>query len=126
MRAAVYRHIDVKPTLLGLSLPGEWAIALAPVLLGMMVDEMGVGAVASIALYATMRIVGFGKPENFFVHWGQWKRRQLMFRGRYSSAARAPLAPRLWVLPYVPNLRIYARLSSALRVLRRAERAKAA
>jgi len=92
VRAPVYRHLDTKATILGLSFPIEWAVILLAFFLGAYVNQTVLGIVAAVGLYAFLRMVGYGRPENFLQHWVMFQIRALS-GSRFSSAARAP-APR--------------------------------
>jgi len=92
MRAPVYRHLDTKATFLGLSFPVEWAVVLLAFFLGAWVNQTLLGIVGATSLYAFLRIIGYGKPENFLQHWVMFRIRRL-YGGRFSAAVRAP-APR--------------------------------
>jgi hypothetical protein len=99
MRAPVYRHLDTKATFLGLSFPVEWALVLLVVVLGSMLDHIFLGLLGMAGLYAFLRLVGYGRPENFLQHWIVFKIRALS-GGRFSSAVRAP-SPRFPFGPYL-------------------------
>ncbi len=91
MRAPVYRHLDTKATFLGLSFPTEWALVLSLVALGSVVDRPFVGMVASLGMYVFLRLVGYGRPENFLQHWVLFRMRSAYSGGRFSGAARAKI-----------------------------------
>ena len=89
MRAPVYRHLDTKATFLGLSFPVEWALVLSLVALSSVVDRPFIGMLAAVGMYVFLRLVGYGRPENFLQHWVLFRIRAAYSRGRFSGAARA-------------------------------------
>ena len=89
MRAPVYRHLDTKATFLGLSFPAEWALVLSLVALGSVVDRPFIGMLAAVGMYVFLRLVGYGRPENFLQHYVLFRIRAAYSRGLFSGAARA-------------------------------------
>ncbi len=116
MRARVYRYLDSKAAWLGLHFPDEWLVVATPVVFGLLLNAMLIGTLIAVPMYVVMRVVGYGKPEQFFVHWIQFQIRRAR-AGRYSSAARARRTPRFPFAAYVPNARVQARLADVLREL---------
>lgn len=100
MRAPVYRHLDTKASFLGLSFPAEWALVLSLVALGSVVDRPFIGMLAAVVMYVFLRLVGYGRPENFLQHWVLFRIRAAYSHGRFSGAARADI-PRF---PFGPFL----------------------
>ncbi len=100
MRAPVYRHLDTKATFLGLSFPAEWALVLSLVALGSVVDRPFIGMLGAVGMYVFLRLVGYGRPENFLQHWVLFRIRAAYTRGRFSGSARADI-PRF---PFGPFL----------------------
>jgi type IV conjugative transfer system protein TraL len=116
MRARVYRYLDSKAAWLGLHFPDEWLVVAAPFVFGLLLNAMLIGTLIAVPVYVVMRVVGYGKPEQFFVHWFQFRLRRAR-GGRYLSAARARRTPRFPFAAYVPNAGVQARLSAVLRAL---------
>ena len=100
MRAPVYRHLDTKATFLGLSFPAEWALVLSLVALGSVLDRPFIGMLGAVGMYAFLRLVGYGRPDNFLQHWVLFRIRAVYSHGRFSGAARADI-PRF---PFGPFL----------------------
>ncbi len=88
MRTPVYRHLDVRGALFGLSVL-EWAPLLFIAWVGMLEDRPNQGVLAAAALYVCLRVVGHGRAEGFLRHFLLWRRRQAVSSGRLSAMARA-------------------------------------
>lgn len=90
MTSPVYRHLDAKPTVMGLQFPAEWFFAITPTVLGLLVKQLFVGAALSAVLYVVFLVATYGKAEGHILHWVLFRIRHLQCGGRYSAAARAP------------------------------------
>jgi hypothetical protein len=90
MRAAIYRSLDAKNTMLGLSFPTEFVLVLACWWAGMLCIGAGIGSLGAIAVYIGIRALNYGRAEGFVQHYLQWKVRQVMTGGRLCAAARVP------------------------------------
>jgi hypothetical protein len=99
VRAPVYRHLDTKASFLGLSFPAEWALVLSLVALGSSADRPFVGMAGAVTMYVFLRVVGYGRPENFLQHWVLFRIRAAYSGGQFSGAARANI-PRFPFGPY--------------------------
>ena len=92
MRAAVYRHLDTRSGLLGLSAV-EWGPVLLVFWLGLVNERPNLGLAGAIALYLAAGAATRGRPDGFLQHWILWHLRQRASGGRLSAVARAS-APR--------------------------------
>ena len=92
MRTPVYRHLDARGGLFGLSVL-EWAPILFIAWFGMALDRPNQGVLVGTALYAGLRLVGHGRPNGFLQALLSWRWRQSQSGGRLSAAARGR-APR--------------------------------
>ena len=88
MRAPVYRHLDARGGLFGLSVL-EWAPILFIAWFGMVEDRPNQGVLLAAAVYAALRGVGHGRPDGFLRHLLLWHRRRWAGGGRLSPAARS-------------------------------------
>ncbi len=87
MLAPVYRHLDARGGVFGLSAL-EWAPVLLVAWVGMARDRPNLGVLAAVALYAGLRLVSQGRPENHLQHLLTWRLRRGRSGGRLSAAAR--------------------------------------
>jgi hypothetical protein len=92
MRTPVYRHLDARGGLFGLSVL-EWAPILFIAWSGMALDRPNQGVLIAVAVYAGLRVVGHGRPDGFLQAFVSWRWRQGESGGRLSAAARGR-APR--------------------------------
>ena len=88
MPAPVYRHLDVRGALFGISVL-EWAPLLLVAWLGMVAHRPNQGLLAAAVMYAALRLAEYGRPEGFVRHLIAWRQRQAMSAGRLSAAARS-------------------------------------
>lgn len=103
MRAPVYRHIEGRSTIGGLSLHGFIAllgVALAAIQLLPFLPSL----LALAGAYLGLRLAASGKPPLFWQHLLVWKARQFANGGRASAAARCR-APRFPFGPYLARPR---------------------
>jgi hypothetical protein len=97
--APVYRHLDAKNRLLGLSLGQAFGMGVAlffALSLGTVLHALVVG----VAMYVVLRFGLRKKPDGFVRHWLQAKARAVLHRCSLSARARArtpsfPFAPYL-------------------------------
>jgi hypothetical protein len=97
-RAPVYRYLDAKNALFGLSL-GE-VLALLAVAWPAMIGLPPLGALGVVAgVYVGLRLLGRGRADGFLQHWVAWQARHLSTGGYLSPAARA----RVPQFPFAPH-----------------------
>jgi hypothetical protein len=87
MRAPVYRHIEGRSTIGGLSLNGFIAL-LGVALAAIQWLPLGSSLLAICGTYAALRLAASGRPPQFWQHLAVWRVRQLAAGGRLSAAAR--------------------------------------
>lgn len=115
MTSPVYRHLDTKPTVMGLVFPEEWFLVITPLVLSFFVSQPLVGAGLCFVLYVVIRVGTHGKAPGHLYHWVLFKIRQVRSGGRFTAAARAP-QPRFRLIPYAMDPRWEA-LEAKARVL---------
>jgi hypothetical protein len=98
VRAPVYRHLDVKSGLLGLSII-EWTPMLLVFWLALVANRPNLGLLLVVAGYFALRAATRGRPEAFLEHTVLWLFRRGVAGGRLSAAARGS-APRFPFAPY--------------------------
>jgi len=89
MVAPVYRSLEARSTVVGLAFPGELTIVLCAWWGGMLVLGAFPGLGTALAVYVSVRVIGYGHSEGFVQHWLQWQLRRILFANRLSAAARA-------------------------------------
>ena len=96
MRAPVYRSLEAKNTVLGLTFPTEFTVVLSAWWVGMLSAGAFIGSGVAVAGYVLIRVANYGRAEGFVQHFLQFKVRRLVSGGRLSAAARvdAGRAPR--------------------------------
>ena len=87
MRAPVFRNIETRNTLLGLTFPFEVVFVLVVFYATVRVSASAC-AVATLATYAAVRVVNYGRAPGFLQHWMLFQVRQSRTGGRLSAAAR--------------------------------------
>jgi hypothetical protein len=97
MRAPVFRNIETRNTLLGLTFPFEVVFVLVVFYATVRVSALACAATTLVA-YVAVRIVNYGRAPGFLQHWVVWQVRQFRTAGLLSAAARArcprfPFAP---------------------------------
>src|SRR2546428_13533402 len=97
--APVYRHLDAKNRLLGLSLGQAFAIGAVAFLALTALSPIGAAVVTGTA-YAVIRLALRGRPDGFVRHWTWWMARRVLGDRRLSGHARCR-APRF---PYAPPI----------------------
>jgi len=98
VRAPVFRNIESRNTLLGLTFPFEVAFVLVIFYATIRVSPLTC-SVATLATYIAVRVVNYGRAPGFLQHWVVWQARQLRSGGLLSAAARVR-APRFPFAPY--------------------------
>lgn len=88
MRAPVYRHIESTSTLVGLSLNGFVAL-LATAFAAIQLLDVGASLGLIVVAYLALRLMGRGRPPQYWQHLVLWHARQRRTGGRLSAAARA-------------------------------------
>jgi hypothetical protein len=88
MHAPVYRHLDLRGALFGISVL-EWAPLLVTVWVGNRIDRPNYGVLVAVALYAGLRLAALGRAEGFVRDFITWRRRQTSCGGRLSAIERA-------------------------------------
>lgn len=97
MRAPVFRNIETRNTLLGLTFPFEVVFVLVVFYATVRVSPLACAATTAVA-YVAVRVVNYGRAPGFLQHWVVWQVRQARTAGLLSAAARAgcprfPFAP---------------------------------
>src|SRR5471030_1415882 len=98
MRAPVFRNIETRNTLLGLTFPFEVVFVLVVFYSTVRVSPLAC-AVVTLVSYVAVRVINYGRAPGFLQHWVVWQVRQVWTRGLLSAAARAR-CPRL---PFAPH-----------------------
>ena len=88
MRAPVFRNIDARNTLLGLTFPFEVVFVLVVFYATVRVSPAAC-ALTTLACYVGVRVVNYGRAPGFLQHWTVWRIRQANTGGLLSAAARA-------------------------------------
>jgi hypothetical protein len=88
MLAPVYRSLEARSTVLGLTFPSEFTIVLCAWWAGMLGVGAFWGAGFAAATYVAVRALNYGRADGFVQHWLQWQVRRLLFGGRASAVAR--------------------------------------
>jgi hypothetical protein len=89
MLAPVYRNVDAKNTLLGLSFPTEVLIVLAVWWTTMLALAPSTSAIVTLASYVAIRAVGYGRAPAFVQHWIGYQIRRALTGGRIAAGARS-------------------------------------
>jgi hypothetical protein len=92
MRAPVYRHLEARQSLAGVSLQGFLAL-LAVALGAIQLLPFLPSVLAVAAAYLVLRLAGHGRPPQYWQHFVIWTARQWTTGGRLSAAARASTPP---------------------------------
>lgn len=87
MRAPVYRHIEGRNTLGGLSLNGFIAL-LGVALVAIQLLPFASSLLAVVGTYVLLRVASSGRPPLFWQHLALWRVRQRFTAGRLCAAAR--------------------------------------
>src|SRR5438874_6519148 len=97
--APVYRHLDAKNRLLGLSLGQAFAVGAVAFLALTALSPIGAAIVSGTA-YAVIRLALRGRPDGFVRHWTWWTARRVFGDRRLSGHARRR-TPRFPYAPYI-------------------------
>src|SRR5438067_13166101 len=97
--APVYRHLDAKNRLLGLSLGQAFAIGAVAFLALTALSPIGAAIVSGTA-YAAVRLALRGRRDGFVRHWSWWTARRVLGVGRLSGHAPCR-TPRFPYAPYI-------------------------
>ena len=97
--APVYRHLDAKNRLMGLSLGQAFAVGAVAFLALTALSPIGAAIVTGTA-YAVIRLALRGRPDGFVRHWTWWTARRVLGAGRLSGHARCR-TPRF---PHAPHI----------------------
>jgi hypothetical protein len=100
MRAPVYRNIETQNTLAGLSFPTEVLVVLGAFWGSMVALPPGLALLTTGAVYAAIRVVGYGRAPFFLQHFVAFQARRIAAGGTLSAAARSP-APKFPFAVYV-------------------------
>ena len=98
MRAPVFRNIEGRNTLLGLTFPFEVVFVLIVFYATVRVSPLAC-VVTTLVAYVAVRVVNYGRAPGFLQHWVVWQIRQVRTAGRLSAAARAR-CPRFAFAPH--------------------------
>src|SRR5260370_39516370 len=97
MRAPVFRNIETRNTLLGLTFPFEVVFVLVVFYATVRVSPLACAA-TTLAAYVAVRVVNYGRAPGFLHHWGVWQAR----RGPPPRLLRARAPARCPPLPLAP------------------------
>ena len=99
MEAPVYRHADLRATLLGLNFPGDFFFVVVASYLWLMVLRPLPFLLAVALTHGSVAILNTGRPHQHWQHWLAFHLRQSLYRGEISAAARSR-APQFPLGPY--------------------------
>jgi hypothetical protein len=99
MEAPVYRHADLRTTLLGLNFPGDFFLVVVASYFWLMVLRPLPFLLAVALTHATVALLNTGRPPQHWQHWLAFHLRRCLWRGELSAAARSR-APQLPLGPY--------------------------
>jgi hypothetical protein len=96
MEAPVYRHADLRATLLGLNFPGDFFLVVVASYFWLMVLRPLPFLLAVVLTHASVALLNTGRPPQHWQHWFGLQLRRFLYRGELSAAARsrAPQFPR--------------------------------
>ena len=97
--ALVYRYLDAKNRLLGLTLGQAFAVGAVTFLGLTVLSPIGAAGVSGSA-YVIIRLALRGRPDGFVRHWTWWMARRILGDRRLSGHARCH-TPRF---PYAPHI----------------------
>src|SRR3954468_19672192 len=97
--APVYRHLDAKNRLFGLSLGQAFAVGAVAFVALSALSPVG-ASIVTIAAYAIIRLALRGRADGFVRNWTWWTVRHLLGRGRLHAHARCR-TPRF---PHAPHI----------------------
>jgi len=88
VRAPVYRNVEAKNTIAGVSMTG-FILLLGCAYPFIASLPPGSAILAMSVVYVLMRVAGHGRPAMFWQHFFVWKMRECIAGRRLSAAARA-------------------------------------
>jgi hypothetical protein len=99
MEAPVYRHADLRATLLGLNFPGDFFLVVVASYLWLMVLRPLPLLLAVALTHGSIALLNSGRPPQHWQHWLAFHLRRCLYRGELSAGARSR-APQLLLGPY--------------------------
>jgi hypothetical protein len=99
MDAPVYRHAELRTTLLGLNFPGDFFFVVVASYLWLMLLRPLAFLLAVLSTHAAVALLNSGRPPQHWRHWVAFHLRRLLYRGETSAAARSR-APQFPFGPY--------------------------
>jgi hypothetical protein len=87
MRAPVFRNIETRNTLLGLTFPFEVMFVLVVFYATVRVSPLAC-IVVTLVSYVAVRVINYGRAPGFLQHWVVWQVRQARTAGLLSAACR--------------------------------------
>ena len=99
MEAPVYRHADLRATLLGLNFPGDFFLVVVASYLWLMVLRPLPFLLAVSLTHASVALLNTGRPPQHWQHWFGFQLRHFLYQGELSAAARSR-APHFPLGPY--------------------------
>src|SRR5271169_76267 len=99
MEAPVYRHADLRATLLGLNFPGDFFFVVVASYVWLMVLRPLPFLLAVAVTHGTVALFNTGRPPQHWQHWLAFKLRQVLHHGEVSAAGRSR-APQFPLGPY--------------------------
>jgi hypothetical protein len=99
MEAPVYRHAELRATLLGLNFPGDFFFVLVASYFWLMVLRPLPFLLAVALTHASAALLNTGRPPQHWQHWLAFHLRRHLYRGELSAAARSR-APQFPFGPY--------------------------
>lgn len=89
MDAPVYRHAELRATLLGLNFPGDFFFVVVASYLWLMVLKPLAFLAAVAGTHGAVALLNSGRPPQHWQHWSAFHLRRLLYRGEMSAAARS-------------------------------------
>ena len=99
MEAPVYRHADLRATLLGLNFPGDFFLVVVASYLWLMVLRPLPFLLAVALTHGSVVLLNTGRAPLHWQHWLAFHLRRWLYQGELSAAARSR-APQLPIGPY--------------------------
>lgn len=109
MDAPVYRHAELRATLLGLNFPGDFFFVVVASYLWLMLLRPLPFLVAVASTHGAVALLNSGRPPQHWQHWTAFHLRRLLYQGEASATARSRAPP----FPFGP----YQRCAGARRGL---------
>jgi hypothetical protein len=89
MEAPVYRHADLRATLLGLNFPGDFFFVVVASYLWLMVLRPLPFLLAVALTHGSVALLNTGRPHQHWQHWFAFQLRRSVYGGELSAAARS-------------------------------------